>query len=268
MQIAIPRTKHDPLVEDAYEDDDDDDDDDDGDEVIDVKIIPSRIPSDSPASFSQGQSQAGETDTTTTTASASPLSAPQSPIRALFAAISTCSNLHPDLFDQQDHPQQACGANNGTHVLDADDPIIFEGSVGYLSIASPSRGPCLAPGPGSGSASTDLPPPMPGSGGWITADNVDDFFDSQGNWRGRRADDQPGPTTATGQGTRGDHRPGSESTGVRIVGITAHDDDHDEDENELDPGVHVHDDLEEDEAVDENDDSDGPPTSTKWRRTG
>lgn len=31
---------------------------------------------------------------------------------------------------------------------------------------------------------TGLPPPMPGSGGWITADNVGDFFDEEGNWRG------------------------------------------------------------------------------------
>lgn len=25
---------------------------------------------------------------------------------------------------------------------------------------------------------------MPGSGGWITAENVSDFFDEQGNWKG------------------------------------------------------------------------------------
>lgn len=29
-----------------------------------------------------------------------------------------------------------------------------------------------------------LPPPMPGSGGWITAENVDEYFDGEGNWRG------------------------------------------------------------------------------------
>jgi nucleotide-sensitive chloride channel 1A len=26
---------------------------------------------------------------------------------------------------------------------------------------------------------------MPGSGGWITADNVNEFFDADGAWRGR-----------------------------------------------------------------------------------
>ena len=29
-----------------------------------------------------------------------------------------------------------------------------------------------------------LPPPMPGGGGWITAENVGDFFDEDGNWKG------------------------------------------------------------------------------------
>lgn len=31
---------------------------------------------------------------------------------------------------------------------------------------------------------TALPPPMPGSGGWITAENVGELFDEEGNWRG------------------------------------------------------------------------------------
>ena len=29
-----------------------------------------------------------------------------------------------------------------------------------------------------------LPPPMPGSGGWITAENVGEWFDAEGNFRG------------------------------------------------------------------------------------
>ena len=32
-----------------------------------------------------------------------------------------------------------------------------------------------------------LPPPMPGSGGWITAENAGEFFDGEGNWRGNGA---------------------------------------------------------------------------------
>jgi len=27
---------------------------------------------------------------------------------------------------------------------------------------------------------------MPGSGGWITAENVSEYFDEEGNWRGAR----------------------------------------------------------------------------------
>ena len=37
----------------------------------------------------------------------------------------------------------------------------------------------------TGGARSGLPPPMPGSGGWITAENVGQFFDEEGNWRGR-----------------------------------------------------------------------------------
>ena len=29
-----------------------------------------------------------------------------------------------------------------------------------------------------------LPPPMPGSGGWITAENVSEYFNEEGNIRG------------------------------------------------------------------------------------
>ena len=36
----------------------------------------------------------------------------------------------------------------------------------------------LMPGANDGS----LPPAMPGSGGWITAENMDEFVDENGNW--------------------------------------------------------------------------------------
>ena len=35
----------------------------------------------------------------------------------------------------------------------------------------------------SESGADGLPPPFPGSGGWITAQNADRFFDEEGNWR-------------------------------------------------------------------------------------
>ncbi len=42
----------------------------------------------------------------------------------------------------------------------------------------------------------DLPPPMPGSGGWITAENVEEFFDEEGNWKG----EGQGPRLGEGAG--------------------------------------------------------------------
>ncbi|KAI9771539.1 MAG: hypothetical protein M1839_002782 [Geoglossum umbratile] len=83
---------------------------------------------------------------------------PQETITALFAALATCSNLHPDPT-----PSSPASSDDG-------DPIFFEGSVGYES---------LLPG-------GDLPPPFPGSGGWITAENVGEFFDEEGELKKRR----------------------------------------------------------------------------------
>jgi nucleotide-sensitive chloride channel 1A len=40
---------------------------------------------------------------------------------------------------------------------------------------------------------------MPGSGGWITAENMADYFDEDGNWRGGEEgeEDQLGPGAGT-----------------------------------------------------------------------
>lgn len=45
-----------------------------------------------------------------------------------------------------------------------------------------------------------LPPPMPGSGGWITSANVGDFFDEAGNWRGREPEAQLDGVNVLGEG--------------------------------------------------------------------
>lgn len=86
--------------------------------------------------------------------------------QTLFAAVSNCSNLHPDPTLDQDEDMD-----------DGDDRIIFEGNVGYQGIPG-------LPGVQRGSADGGLPPPFPGSGGWITAENVSEFFDVEGNWIG------------------------------------------------------------------------------------
>jgi nucleotide-sensitive chloride channel 1A len=89
-----------------------------------------------------------------------------SAIQTLFDAVSNCSNLHPDPTSQDDE-EMADG--------EADSRIVFEGSVGYHGISG-------LPGVQSGASDGGLPPPFPGSGGWITAENVSEFFDPDGNW--------------------------------------------------------------------------------------
>ena len=86
----------------------------------------------------------------------------ESPARRLYAALSACADLHPD----------AVGGSDGDG--DEGEGGVFEGDgdVGGGDFLSDGGG-------GEG-----LPPPMAGSGGWITAENVGEFFDGEGNWRG------------------------------------------------------------------------------------
>ena len=85
-------------------------------------------------------------------------------VKALYAAVSACSDLHPDELQSGDEEEEGM-----------DDRIVFEGNVGYEGING-------LPGALQGAANGGLPPPFPGSGGWITADNVDQFFDREGNY--------------------------------------------------------------------------------------
>lgn len=82
---------------------------------------------------------------------------------ALFNQISACSNLNPDPNEEDDSDDDE----------DVADRIIFEGEA--------LEG---LPGAFRGDTSGGLPPPMPGSSGWITAENVDEYFDEDGNWIG------------------------------------------------------------------------------------
>ncbi len=93
----------------------------------------------------------------------------ETPARKLFNAVSACSNLHPDLVGDGD---EADGDDDDA------DPILFEGGVGYESGI-------IIPSAAAGSDDSSLPPPFPGSGGWITAENVGEYFDAEGNWTGR-----------------------------------------------------------------------------------
>lgn len=78
----------------------------------------------------------------------------ETPTQQLYGAVSACSYLHPDPAEQDDSD-------------DEDGPkfITAEEHDGVFQL-------------GSG----DLPPPVAGSSGWITAENMDQFFDADGNW--------------------------------------------------------------------------------------
>ncbi|RMJ21010.1 hypothetical protein PHISP_08118 [Aspergillus sp. HF37] len=74
----------------------------------------------------------------------------ETPTQMLYDAVSACSNLHPDPGVDED--------DNGAGGL------LGSGLVGA--------------GVGDGG----LPPPVEGSSGWITAENMHEFFDDEGNW--------------------------------------------------------------------------------------
>lgn len=138
------------------------------------------------------------------TSASGPLpNAPTNSIQALYEAVSNCSNLHPDPTAQEDE-----------EMGDGDSRIMFEGNVGYEGVSG-------LPGALQGVSDGGLPPPFPGSGGWITAENVSEYFDADGNWIGggeeeplgegagrvRGRDEIEGdeePATANGHDTDGD----------------------------------------------------------------
>ncbi|KFY10303.1 hypothetical protein V491_07725 [Pseudogymnoascus sp. VKM F-3775] len=76
------------------------------------------------------------------------------------------------------------------------DRIVFEGSVGYEGISG-------LPGVVSLPGNEGLPPPFPGSGGWITAENVGDFFTPEGAWIGREGNKEEGEENGDGKRENG-----------------------------------------------------------------
>lgn len=118
-----------------------------------------------------------------------------SPAAQLYEAIANCSNLHPDPYDEE-------GEDEGN-----DDRIIFEESVEHEALEGFT-------GVLRGAADGSLPPPMPGSGGWITADNVNEYFDEEGNWIGQGGDAEEAEELGDGAGrTRGRDEVDGEANG-------------------------------------------------------
>ncbi|KAF4995149.1 hypothetical protein FGRMN_5287 [Fusarium graminum] len=90
--------------------------------------------------------------------------------KQLYDAMANCSDLHVD-------------PNDGEDSEDEYDRIVFEGSEEHQAIEGFT-------GVLHGASNGGLPAPMPGSGGWITADNVHEYFDEDGNWIGQGAEGQ------------------------------------------------------------------------------
>jgi chloride channel, nucleotide-sensitive, 1A len=84
----------------------------------------------------------------------------QTETQAFFAAVSACSNLHPD--------------PNNPNEMDEDYDMDGQRGSGLI------RSGLILPGSNGGG----LPLPLDGSSGWITAENMHEFFDEEGNWVG------------------------------------------------------------------------------------
>ena len=121
--------------------------DDEEEESITMTIVPPTTP----IGTAQDQDQT-QTQTDGETGAAEPESATQK----LYAAVSACSNLHPDPVLPGDEEYGDYDDEEGEGEGEGQEPVLQ-----------------LQPG---------MPPPMPGSSGWITAENMHEFFDEEGNW--------------------------------------------------------------------------------------
>jgi nucleotide-sensitive chloride channel 1A len=132
-------------------------DDDENMDSVSMTIIPPHVAAP-PADQSEIEPREGHEETEA-----------QNSTLTMFTALSNCSNLHPDLVDPNE-PR---------------DPDLEHSTLYHAGLIA------------QGSTNGDLPPPMPGSGGWITAENMDEYFDAEGSWIG----DENGPGLGPGAGT-------------------------------------------------------------------
>lgn len=93
---------------------------------------------------------------------------PETPIQKLYAAVSACSNLHPDPVEPGDEDEDEEGKG-----------FSIEQEQGGLALYQLGREVIGGEGDENG-----LPPPVDGSSGWITAENMHEFIDEEGNWIG------------------------------------------------------------------------------------
>ena len=128
-------------------------DDHDPDSTISLTIIPALSPQNAPTTPSATVQDAENGHALDTQV--------QDSAQSLYTALSACANLHPDPLSEDD--EEGVDGNHPNVMFEGD----VEGGGMYL----------LSTGGGEG-----LPPPLPGSGGWITAENVNEYFDEEGNF--------------------------------------------------------------------------------------
>lgn len=101
----------------------------------------------------------------------------------LYAAIANCSYLYPNEGGEDEEDEDVYNASFDADEDGAEPQLqTLEGFTGVMR----------------GAADGSLPPPMPGSGGWITAENVHEHFDSNGNWIGQKEEEEEGDEQVEG----------------------------------------------------------------------
>ncbi|KAI5289780.1 hypothetical protein KEM54_003233 [Ascosphaera aggregata] len=155
-------------------------------ESVTMTIIP---PSSSPSAAAAETATAG---TTTSTSGITDVEKHESPTESLYAALSACSDLHPDPNPEgNDIRNDNDAAIPNFPIYNMPPPASFADSHLYQA------------GLVQQGAVTGLPPPMPGSDGWITAENAHEFFDEDGNWKNRDGN-RDDPPAAAGMKRTGD----------------------------------------------------------------
>ena len=156
-------------------------DDHDQDGSIELSLVPRRQSEQNPAGDHNAPTDSSSVDGHEPFSHTNNASTPTS---ELYNALSACANLHPDSIS----PSSSTGPGDNE-----EDVPSFE----YEAVDG-------------------LPPAMPGSGGWITAENMNQFFDEEGNWRGgglgpgagtvreRENDDEEGTGTSEVNGPDGE----------------------------------------------------------------
>lgn len=119
---------------------------------------------------------------------------PQSEAMKLFRAIADCSVLHPDPVEEDEDGEVTFegikwqGVSGGGYENEGEasgDLELYTVTNKYGEFKGPSG----------------LPPPMPGSSGWITAENVNEYFDADGNWIRGGGEEEVAEELGDGAGT-------------------------------------------------------------------